>query len=223
MRPLGYFLLSLLPVFAGCQVYTGPTSDMPVPPLRMQGEIQVVNQRLQFRPCAEQRHFTLEDSGNTGILQESMNLLNHGKGSLFADLSGNLVASKDSGTDGKIELTRLYRIQREGQGCKDLNFKRLTLRASGHEPDWVINAGGKGMVLERPGQQALALPYLEEQLPEGRFNLSSDANGQHIELWIAPQRCVDSMSGSVQHLSAELRLNGKVQHGCAYYGGARQD
>jgi putative lipoprotein len=31
------------------------------------------------------------------------------------------------------------------------------------------------------------------------------------------------MSGSVQHLSAELRLNGEVLRGCAYLGGARND
>jgi len=68
---------------------------------------------------------------------------------------------------------------------------------------------------------APGLPYLEEQLPEGRFNLSSEANGQRLELWLAPQRCVDSMSGAVQHLSAELRLNGEVQRGCASFGGAR--
>jgi len=29
------------------------------------------------------------------------------------------------------------------------------------------------------------------------------------------------MSGAVQHLSAELRLNGSVLRGCASYGGAR--
>jgi putative lipoprotein len=78
-------------------------------------------------------------------------------------------------------------------------------------------------VLERDGQPALAVPYLEEQLGDGRFDLSTEANGQKVELWVAPQRCVDSVSGSVQHMSAELRVNGAVQRGCAYFGGARND
>mgnify|MGYP006207232515 CR=1 FL=1 len=30
-------------------------------------------------------------------------------------------------------------------------------------------------------------------------------------------------TGSVQHMSAELRVNGQVQRGCAYFGGARND
>lgn len=58
---------------------------------------------------------------------------------------------------------------------------------------------------------------------DGRFNLTSEANNQHVELWVAPQRCVDSQTGSVQHLTAELRINGEVQRGCAYFGGSRND
>ncbi len=78
-------------------------------------------------------------------------------------------------------------------------------------------------MLEQLGQEPVALPYMEEQLPDGRFNLTSEANGKRIELWVAPQRCVDSMSGSVQHLSAELRLDGKPLRGCAYFGGSRNE
>jgi putative lipoprotein len=218
-----FLLLAMLPIFAGCQLlYPGP-EQVEIAAVRMQGELSTVNNQLRFRPCQEQRYFSLEDSGHTGVLQESAALLNNGKGTLFADLKGTLSAGKESGTDGQINLSRLYRIQSEGHGCDDPNFKRLNVRASGHEPDWLINANNQGLILQRPGQEALVLPYLEEQLPEGSFSLSSDANGQHLELWVAPQRCVDSMSGSVQHLSAELRLDDKIMRGCAYYGGARED
>jgi putative lipoprotein len=223
MPRIRVLLLALLPAFAGCQMFDSEPEPVVVPAVRMQGELSKVNNRLQFRPCQEQRRYSLEDTGSTGLLQESVALLNRGKGPLFADLKGQLGASKVPNTDGQINLTRLYRIQSEGQNCSDLNFKRLTLRASGHEPDWVINANNQGLILERPGQVAVVLPYLEEQLPEGRFSLSSAANGQQLELWVAPQRCVDSMSGSVQHLAAELRVDGQVMRGCAYYGGARQE
>ncbi len=50
------------------------------------------------------------------------------------------------------------------------------------------------------------------------------ANRQRLQLWVTPQRCQDSASGAVTHLSAQLRLDdGKVLRGCAYYGGARND
>ena len=42
-------------------------------------------------------------------------------------------------------------------------------------------------------------------------------------LWETVIQIVDSMSGSVQHLRAELRLNGQILKGCGAYGGARQD
>ena len=79
------------------------------------------------------------------------------------------------------------------------------------------------MRLTGPDKQPLALPYLEEQLPDNRLNFTSEANGQHLDLWLTPQRCVDSATGTVSHLSAELRLNGKLMRGCAWFGGARNN
>ncbi|HSX88076.1 MAG TPA: hypothetical protein VLG17_08760, partial [Pseudomonas sp.] len=134
-----------------------------------------------------------------------------------------LAASQQAGVDGRFTPSQIYRLQAEGQGCDDLNFKRSTVRASGHEPDWAVTVNAKGLLLDRPGQPLQALPYLEEQLPGGRLNLTSEANGQRLELWITPQRCVDGMSGAVQHLTAELRIDGQVMRGCGYFGGARND
>lgn len=221
MRAVRPLLLALLPLFASCAMFD---SHEPTPAslgTRMQGELSVSGGKLQLRPCQEQRHFVINDSGNTGLLQESAALLDSKDATLFADVSGNLDASKVSGADGQLNLTRLYRVQREGHACDDLNFKRQVLSASGNEPSWHVSVNAKGMVLERPNQEPLALPYLEEQLPDGRFNLTSEANGLRLELWIAPQRCVDSASGAVSFLSAELRSNGKVERGCAYFGGSR--
>jgi putative lipoprotein len=46
--------------------------------------------------------------------------------------------------------------------------------------------GGKGMIIERPGKDPLPLPFLEEEVPGGGLTLSSEANGQHVKLWVAP-------------------------------------
>ena len=88
---------------------------------------------------------------------------------------------------------------------------------------WSVTVSNQGMVLSGPDREPLALPYMEEQLPEGRINLTSEANGERVELWLAPQRCVNSMSGAVEHMTAQLRLNGKLMRGCASFGGARND
>ncbi|HEX5844078.1 MAG TPA: hypothetical protein VFY62_16505 [Pseudomonas sp.] len=212
---------ALLPLLAGCQVFSAQPQDESSAQIRLQGELSQEAGQLYLRPCQEQRRFVISNTGNSELPREAAELLADGARSLFVDLRGSLQASEQTGVDGKFVPSQVYRLQAQGPGCVDPNFKRTTLRASGQEPGWSVAVNSLGLVLNQPGQQPLALPYLEEQLPEGRLHLSSEANGQRLELWVAPQRCVDSMSGTVQHLSAELRLNGEVLRGCAYYGGAR--
>lgn len=216
-------LVALLPLFAGCQMLAEkPQAASTAGQTRMQGELTAQGGQLLFKPCEETRRFAVNDSGNTGLLQEA-SALAATPGTLFADVRGTLSASQKGSNDGQFNVQRLYRVEHSSSACSDPNFKRLTLRASGHEPDWSLKASGKGMVLERVGQPSLAVPYLEEQLPDGRFSLNTEANGQKVELWVAPQRCVDSATGSVQHLRAELRVDGQTLRGCAYYGGSRND
>lgn len=212
--------VALLPLLAACQVYTGKPEGPP-PATRLQGQVQVENGQLMFMPCQEQRRFVLVDGDGTGIKREVTRLGSDGQSGLFADLGGHLGGSQGKGNDGRFEVSQIYRLQGEGHGCDDLNFKRLALRASGNEPFWQLEVGSKGLVLNRPDHEPLALPYLEEQMPDGRLNYSSEANGQRLDLWIAPQRCVDGMSGAVNHLSAELRLDGQVLRGCAHFGAMR--
>ncbi|WP_434708106.1 hypothetical protein J3P75_21320 [Pseudomonas sp. R1-1] len=209
-------VVALLPLFAACQMFDGQReSASHVGQTRMQGQLTAADGKLVFQPCQEQRQLVINDIGGTSVLQEAATLADE-QGKLFADVRGKVVGDR-------LDLTQLYRVERSGSACDDPNFKLLILRAAGHGPEWNIKVSGKGMVIEREGQPPLAVPYVEEQLGDGRFNLSSEANNQRIELWVAPQRCVDSSSGSVQHMSAELRIDGQVQRGCGYFGGSRND
>lgn len=213
-------LVALLPLFAACQFFDGPReSASHVGQTRMQGQLTAADGKLLFQPCNEQRSYVVNDTGGTSVLQEAATLAD-AQGKLFADVRGRIVAS---GADSRLDLAQLYRVERSGTACNDPNFKVLILRAAGHGPEWSVKVSGKGMVIERAGQPPLAVPYVEEQLGDGRFNLSTAANNQHIELWVAPQRCVDSTTGSVQHMSAELRVDGQVQRGCGYFGESRND
>ncbi len=213
-------LVALLPLFTACQLLDGPReSASHVGQTRMQGQLTAADGKLLFQPCNEQRSYVVNDIGGTSVLQEAATLADD-QGKLFADVRGRIVAS---GADSRLDLGQLYRVERSGTACDDPNFKQLTLRAAGHGPEWNVKVSGKGMVIDRAGQPPLALPYVEEQLGDGRFNLSTEANNQRIELWVAPQRCVDSSTGSVQHMSAELRIDGQVQRGCGYFGGSRND
>lgn len=209
-------VVALLPLFAACQLLDGPReSASHVGQTRMQGQLTAAEGKLVFQPCGEQRQYVINDIGGTSVLQEAATLADQ-QGKLFADVRGKIAGDR-------LDLGQLYRVERSGTACDDPNFKLLILRAAGHGPEWNVKVSGKGMVIDREGQPALAVPYVEEQLGDGRFNLSSEANNQRIELWVAPQRCVDSSTGSVQHMSAELRIDGKVERGCGYFGGSRND
>ncbi|MVW88022.1 hypothetical protein EI969_19080 [Pseudomonas sp. PB101] len=214
-------LVALLPLFAACQLFDGERqSASHVGQTRMQGQLTAADGKLLFQPCNQPARYVVNDTGGTSVLQQAASLADK-QGKLFADVRGRVVAG--SGGDGQLDLEQLYRVERSGSACDDPNFKLLILRAAGHSPEWNVKVSGKGMVIERAGQPALAVPYVEEQLGDGRFNLSTEANNQHIELWVAPQRCVDSSTGSIQHMSAELRVDGQVQRGCGYFGGSRDD
>jgi len=209
-------VVALLPLFAACQLLDSPReSASHVGQSRMQGQLTAADGKLVFQPCGEQRQYVVNDIGGTSVLQEAATLADQ-QGKLFADVRGKIAGDR-------LDLGQLYRVERSGTACDDPNFKLLILRAAGHGPEWNVKVSGKGMVIDREGQPALAVPYVEEQLGDGRFNLSSEANNQRIELWVAPQRCVDSSTGSVQHMSAELRIDGKVERGCGYFGGSRND
>ncbi|MFP0196114.1 MULTISPECIES: COG3650 family protein [Pseudomonas] len=209
-------VVALLPLFAACQLFDGAReSASHVGQTRMQGQLTAADGKLVFQACGEQRQYVVNDIGGTSVLQEAATLADE-QGKLFADVRGKIAGDR-------LDLTRLYRVERSGTACDDPNFKQLILRAAGHGPEWNVKVSGKGLVIDREGQPPLAVPYVEEQLGDGRFNLSSEANNQRIELWVAPQRCVDSSTGSVQHMSAELRIDGQVQRGCGYFGGSRND
>ena len=215
-------LFALLPVFAGCQMFSSTPADTTAGQTRLQGELVSANGQLVFQPCVGQQRYVVRDSADTTLVQDATYMPSK-PGKLFADIRGRFSASTTAGTDGEVELQQLYRLERSNSACQDPNFKQVTVHANGNGPAWEVQAGGKGMVHTREGQPDLALPYVEEQVGDGRFSLSTEANNQRIELWVAPQRCTDSANGSVQHLSAELRINGQVQRGCGYFGGARND
>lgn len=215
--------VALLPLFGGCQLLqSSPQAPSTAGLTRLQGELSMVNGKLAFTPCQASTVYIVNDTGSTSVLQEAAALAGP-QHKVFADLRGRLPSTSASARGAQLDVQQLYRLERSSTECDNPNFQRLILQASGATPEWSVNVNSKGMVIARAGQPDLALPYLEEQMGDGRFSLSSEANNQHVELWVAPQRCVDPRQPSVQFMSAELRINGQVQRGCAYFGASRND
>ncbi|XEG74076.1 hypothetical protein QA447_07540 [Pseudomonas sp. abacavir_1] len=222
MRPARLFLYALLPLFAACQVWK-PEPTRQDAPTRVQGEVTREDGGLVLRPCNEQRRFNLVDGADSAVSRESRDLFADGAGKLFIDARGAYSGGQASNTDGKFEVRSLYRLQNEGHGCDDPNFRQTIVQAGGNEPGWSVMVNAQGLLLQRPGQPDQVLPYVVESVPGGSSSYSTEANGEKLELWVAPARCVNSMSGAVNNLTAELRLDDKVMRGCAYPGAAYQE
>ena len=206
--------LTLITVtLSACQLFSTNHSALQQP-LRLQGTLTQFDQQWSLQPCDAPEPYTLIVSA---ALNEELNtLISEAPNGLFADLSGELDPNL-----GHFTVAERYRLQIEGHDCSDTDFARLLLRASGNEPFWSILQTPKGLILNQAGEPALALPYIEEQLPDGRFQISTQADQQNLQLWVTPQQCIDSMSGTVYHLSARLQLNQQTFQGCAAFGALR--
>lgn len=218
LRPL---MFALLPLFAGCQMLNMFTEQPAAHMTRVQGEVSQRAEQLLLKPCQGKTSYLLVGEQSAALAEQATVLFADGGLPLFADLRGTTEPDNSGASEDRLVVGEVYRLQNEGPDCSDPNFKKLLVRANGHEPSWNININSKGLVLERMGQPALALPYLEEQLPDGSSSISTAADGLKLELWLIPQQCTDSMTGSIQHLTAELNLNGEVLRGCASYGAMR--
>ena len=212
---LRIFSLTLLTLMlSACQFFSA-SNNSGQHSSRVQGTLTQIDGQWLLQPCATQDHYTVLPSA---ALSEELNTLTaDAPNELFVDLRGHLDTTQQHFTP-----TQRYRLQSEGHDCNDPDFARLLIRANGNEPYWSILQTPQGLIFNQIGKPALVLPYIEEQLPEGRFHISSQANNQNLQLWITPQRCTDSISGTVYHLRAQLQWNQQTLHGCAAYGALRE-
>lgn len=198
---------------SACQLLQPAASNQPAS-TRLQGTITQLNGKWLFQPCATQDSYILETS--SALDDELRNLSSDSGSPLFADFSGVLDSNQTHFTP-----RQRYRLLFAGHACDDPDFARLQIRASGNEPFWSILLSPQGLLLNQIDQASVALPYIEEQLADGRLIISSQANHQNLQLWLSPNTCTDSMSGAIHHLTARLQLDQQTYHGCAAFGALR--
>lgn len=206
MRPL-LLALPLSCLLTGCNLLQHNSTADGAPTQRISGWLNTSNWQLE--PCAgEQSRIDLVASSD---LQQQ--LQTHCEAQrCFVDL----LTSSASLSKTAIQPGPLLRIETESAGCQT-GPAGNQLVAQGNEPFWSLLISQQGMLLEQPGQPALAMPHIEEALPDGSLHYSSQANHEQLNLWISPQPCTDSMSGAYRHLTAHLEWQGQTATGCAYY------
>lgn len=165
-------------------------------------------------------HFSLIDE--VSFMADANQLLAASKeGTLFIDAEGFIDNKPTVTTKGSFTVKKLNRLTLDtNKGCSEADYNRVIVRSVGKNPLWFTSIAPKGLVLERVNQQPIIAPYVVERLPGGQMNFSTDANGQHVELWVAPERCEDEETGEVYSMLARLNVNMQTFRGCAYLGQA---
>ena len=206
MKPRAFVLLFGSILLTGCQLLSSSQQNT-TSGERWQGTLDSSEGGWQLTRC---------DNSDSLTLQFDDPWLQATEGcppgqSCFADLE--LRRNGDT-----AQVSKVHRIQGEGRGCGDEEFAHLMFRAFGNEPFWNVRLNDQGLVLQQLGQPTIALPYIEEQLGNGQYYISSKADHQELQLWISPEPCTDSMTGAWHALSARLQWQGETLIGCAYKG-----
>lgn len=218
MRQLVYFLLVILPLLSACQTTQNPKPIQHTQ--RIQGTLMQEAGLWYIQPCATQQPLLL--SFANPAIENTFNSFYNSQGApTFADLRAELNTHSLADAD-QATTTFWYRLQADGHACQDPDFHKLGLRVHGNEPFWSLLLSNDGLIFLQPDQPPIALPYIVEQLPDDFLYISSQADDEHLQLWLSPAQCTDSMSGTINHLSAMLDWNGHIFNGCGHYGAQRE-
>lgn len=211
LRPVALTLAGL--VLAGCQS-RDPTADAQPTGDRLQGRLEQRDSRWYLLPCGRPGRLALTEVADVPLAEQARRLAQTGP--VHADLRGTLSGTLEAGS---ITPTHLYRLEASPSMCDDAAFSQLHVRAGGQQPAWLATLSSKGLLLEREQQPPVALPYVEERLPDGSLGITSEANARRVELWIRPVSCRTAFLYTP--LTAVLDVDGERLQGCAYLGGAR--
>ena len=207
MSLLRFILLaSLTLLITACQTSDTGSGQKSPDQARVQGLLSLANDQWQLQDCHGQP-LKLDESP---LLDTARALLKDKDGQLLADF----VAIKS--TDGSYRPSQWLRLERQQQGCDEREARARILHAFGSQ--WDIQVNSKGLILQRPDQDPLALPYVQERMPGGGVDISSQANGLSLNLWVAYESCTDGQRWDIYGMRAQLRLNDQLLLGCAYPG-----
>lgn len=172
--------------------------------------------------CISNTHERLQLLDDANFTADADTLVNRSsKGQLFIDVMGVITKQPSAGESGRFTVKKLNRLTTDvNKGCREDDYNRVVIRAIGKNPLWVTSIAPKGLVLERINQAPLVLPYVDERLPDGQMNFATEANNQKIQLWAAPERCVDEETGDIYSLRTILTINYQTLQGCGYLGKA---
>jgi putative lipoprotein len=210
----------------------GPAGGAPVPeedsarPFR--GMVVLGHGAHSFRECGAVGDLVVVDSTSGELESAYAGLASDAREPVYVELIGRSgpPPSEDRGAGyaGWLVALELRRASPQGEsfGCERQPLDALLL-ARGNEPFWNVTVSRTRILYQDPEHlDGIVFPPVPPELLGGRRLYRSERAGVDepgdILIDAEPKPCRDSMSGEYFHMSAEVRLDGRVLRGCAALG-----
>ena len=115
--------------------------------------------------------------------------------------------------DQAIEVPGSAQEPAPNANSETLNTAAFTAR--GNEPFWLIDVSGDTAIYKTPENQSGRSIAVRRLVFAQGVEYAGELNGQVFALTIRGNDCVDSMSGARFPMSAQLKIGGRMNAGCA--------
>lgn len=194
----------------------GDAAPSPGEPVRMQGVVAAVGEKLGFAPC-DGAPTALVDASPAGDLAALVAALEgHPRGSAAIDADFRIHA------EGASELVRLRRIHVGDRACDD-DLGEYVWRARGDDGTWSLAISPRRLLLRhRDHSVPASFRYRPFELVEpGVRVFQSSEGGDAIHVVLRSGRCGDVADRRITDYSIEITWRGARYEGCAWNGDPR--
>lgn len=190
--------------------------------------------RLTLIPCGLNLHVDVEDRTGGDLQAARAELAPSARAELLVEMRVERGVRTDdwrTPQDRMLVALELLRAMPVGEGdwCATA-LKAGETRASGNEPFWSVTVSPSGIEWNEPDlPEPLTFPAAISTVGEAsgssrtwsstRSSTRPGEERRQLRIVTTPGRCLDGMSGAWYSLAAEVTLDDRIFHGCAYDGG----
>lgn len=195
--------------FAGVRADEAATPAAEQQPKLAYGLMMKQGDKLVFSPCRDRSYALVEDVSADGAVVGGLEQVGLAAGKkLYVELLGV--------TDGLALKASGLNLARTDGRCQQPGGADESWLAAGNAAAWALAAGGEQVLLKRPGEPDLVLPY-REFVRDGRLaRYDGEAGGHALSLRFEQKTCHDVAADAVFGWTATLTVDGRTLQGCAW-------
>jgi putative lipoprotein len=190
----------------------------------VRGFVVLGHEVRSIKPCDEEGELWVVPTTDVTAAYEALS--REAYAPVFVEVEGSIGPAPDSGFgteyDEQLTVTAFRRASpaEEGFGCSE-DVSTFAFRAAGVEPFWGLRVTASSIVFSTPEIPETVFEVVEPAFSGGGWVYETVSAGPEpitLRLEVRPERCSDSMLGSIYSWSASADVGGQVRVGCAWEG-----